>query len=154
MKTIIIYDSSHHMNTRKLAEALQGPGVAVVPITEAGALSLNDYDLIGLASGIEFSQLRPSIRNLVLNRLQPGMKVFFLYTAGRPSPRYVQPMEQAAKEKGVQVLGAFGCHGLDTWGPFALIGGMNRGHPDVRDIAAARTFFRQVTEKAGGRPSV
>ena len=42
------------------------------------------------------------------------------------------------------MLGEFGCKGYDTFGPFKLVGGIAKGHPDQKDLAAARAFYRRL----------
>ena len=42
------------------------------------------------------------------------------------------------------MLGAFSCKGYDTFGPFKLVGGIAKGHPDERDLENARAFYRQL----------
>lgn len=38
-------------------------------------------------------------------------------------------------------LGAYQCLGFDTFGPFKLIGGIAKGHPNEDEIAAAVSFY-------------
>lgn len=45
-------------------------------------------------------------------------------------------------------MGRFSCKGFDTFGPFKLIGGVAKGHPDDRDLAAAVEFYKKLI--AGG----
>ena len=33
-----------------------------------------------------------------------------------------------------KVIGKFGCKGYDTFGPFKLVAGIAKGHPDEEDI--------------------
>ena len=44
------------------------------------------------------------------------------------------------------LLGAFQCLGWDTFGPFKLVGGIAKGHPDEADIDAAVRFYRELGE--------
>ena len=34
------------------------------------------------------------------------------------------------------IVGRFSCKEFDTFGPLKLIGGVSKGHPDEKDIAA------------------
>ena len=55
MKTIILYYSNHHGNTKKLVDAIQASdpeNVEILDVTTAGPKDLSGYDLIGVASGI------------------------------------------------------------------------------------------------------
>ena len=42
------------------------------------------------------------------------------------------------------VVGEFSCRGFDTVGPFKLIGGVNKGRPDERDLENAKKFARGI----------
>ena len=44
------------------------------------------------------------------------------------------------KEKKTDIIGKFGCKGYDTFGPFKLVGGIAKGHPDEKDLEAAVSF--------------
>ena len=44
------------------------------------------------------------------------------------------------------MLGEFGCKGYDTFGPFKLVGGIAKGHPNARDLERARKFFQSLKE--------
>ena len=45
-------------------------------------------------------------------------------------------------EKRSKVIGKFGCKGYDTFGPFKLVGGIAKGHPDEEDIKNAVAFVK------------
>ena len=44
------------------------------------------------------------------------------------------------KEKKTDIIGKFGCKGYDTFGPFKLVGGIAKGHPDEKDLEAVVSF--------------
>ena len=51
MKTIILYYSNHHGNTKKLVDAIQASdpeNVEILDVTTAGPKDLSGYDLIGI----------------------------------------------------------------------------------------------------------
>lgn len=53
MKTILIYYSKHHGNTRKLAEAIAAAeDVTLLDASSSAEADLSGYDRIGFASGI------------------------------------------------------------------------------------------------------
>lgn len=56
-------------------------------------------------------------------------------------------MAAVAKEKGCPVLGEFSCKGYDTFGPFKLVGGIAKGHPNATDLENARSFFRRIQDR-------
>ena len=57
MKTVIIYESKHHGNTKKVCDRVAAECRA--ELIEAGRVDSNfkweDYDLVGFASGIAYS---------------------------------------------------------------------------------------------------
>ena len=55
MKSIIIYESTHHENTKKLVDALaKKHNMKTVSIENAESVDLLEYDIMGLAAGIAF----------------------------------------------------------------------------------------------------
>lgn len=67
-------------------------------------------------------------------------------TCGVKSPVvYFDAIRKIAKAKNCHELGAFLCLGFDTFGPFKVIGGIAKGHPDAKDIADAIEFYRTAT---------
>ena len=44
------------------------------------------------------------------------------------------------KEKKTDIIGKFGCKGYDTFGPFKLVGGIAKGHPDEKNLKVAVSF--------------
>ena len=57
---------------------------------------------------------------------------------------YTRAIEAAVWEKSATVKGAFGCPGFNTFGPFKLIGGLAKGHPDQTDLDNAVRFFGKL----------
>ena len=59
-----------------------------------------------------------------------------------------QNQQKAAKsrrdKKHASVVGKFGCKGYDTFGPFKLVGGIAKGHPDDKDIQNAVEFVKDL----------
>lgn len=57
MKPIIIYESTHHENTKKLVDALaKKHNMKTVSIENAESVDLSEYDIVGLAAGIAFGK--------------------------------------------------------------------------------------------------
>ena len=148
MKTAIIYESKHHGNTKKLCDAIAEIGnVDLIEVQEAAkGIKWTEYDLVGFASGIAYSRYYRTISETV-SMVPAGTKVFFLYTCGRNDRDFSAGLKKKAEENGAVVLGSYGCSGYDTFGPFRLIGGVNKGHPDEEEIRGAVEFYRGITEK-------
>ena len=142
MKTAICYYSRHHGNTLAGLDAMtEGCNVDLIDVTVRMAVRLDQYDRIGFASGIYFSKFSPVVVNFARQYLPEGREVFFVYTYGAPKVSLPGNITAAAKEKGCRILGQFGCRGYDTFGPFKLIGGLAKGHPDAQDLKKAKQFF-------------
>mgnify|MGYP004544899237 FL=1 len=148
MKTAILYVSAHHGNTKKLLDAIRAR-YDVVLIDATGAVpSLEGYDVIGIASGVAYGKFYKEILAQTEARLPRRKKVFFLFTAGKPSDSHANAVRVIAQAKDCACLGAFGCKGYDTYGPFKLIGGLNRGAPKEKDIQAAVEFYSRMMAEA------
>lgn len=119
----------------------EGCDVDLIDVTVRMAVRLDQYDRIGFASGIYFSKFSPVVVNFARQYLPEGREVFFVYTYGAPKVSLPGNITAAVKEKGCRILGQFGCRGYDTFGPFKLIGGLAKGHPDAQDLKKAKQFF-------------
>ena len=103
---------------------------------------LSSYDMIGFASGIYFSKFHQSILKFVEKNLPDDKKVFLICTYGG-SANY-KSIEQILDKKHARVDGKFGCKGYDTFGPFKLVGGIAKGHPDNKDLQNAVGFVKNL----------
>ena len=147
MKAVIVYHSSHHGNTRKLVEAIaRGRDVTLVDASAVKSADLSGYDLIGFASGIYFGKFHRSVVEFAKNNLPQGKKVFFLATYGGSNG--TKAIEEAVRERDAQIVGSFGCKGYDTFGPFKLVGGICKGHPDETDLKNACRFLDGLMKTA------
>ena len=151
MKTAICYYSRHHGNTLKVLEAMAGEGdVDLLDVTIRKAVRLEEYDCIGFASGVYFGKFHDGVLAFARQYLPQGKPVFFVCTYGGGKGTSTTALAEIAGEKGCPVLGEFGCKGYDTFGPFKLVGGISKGHPDAGDLENARKFYREM-EKTYGR---
>lgn len=111
-------------------------------------IHLEEYDFIGFASGICFSRFYEKITACVQEKLPIGKQVFFLYTCANNSKDFSENIKQIAIEKGCNVMGTYGCKGFNTYGPFKIVGGINKKHPSQSEIEGAITFFENCIKKA------
>ena len=147
MKTILIYESTHHGNTKKLVDAVaKRYGIRTATVEEAAAMDLSAYDRIGIASGVAFGTFYEAAERFVDDSLPKGKDVFFLYTCGNDSGKYANSVSAKARARGCRVLGVYGCRGFDTFGPFKLIGGIAKGHPTQSEIDGAVEFYGSLAE--------
>lgn len=145
MKTAIIYYSRHHENTKKLLDAIAAANeVTLLDATQETEWKLDEYDRIGFASGIYFSKFHKSLLKVAQDRLPEGKKLFFIYTCGAEKDNYTDTIKKAAQTHDPEFIGEFGCLGYDTYGPFKLIGGIAKGHPDEKDISNALAFYNSL----------
>ncbi len=150
MKIAICYYSRHHGNTRKVAEAMALEGGAdLIDVTTRQTVRLEEYDCVGFASGIYGFEFHRAVTAFARQYLPEGKPVFFVCTYGALRGAGAKELEGLARERGCPVLGTFGCKGYDTFGPFRLVGGIAKGHPDEQDLKNAREFFREMRDRQG-----
>ena len=147
MKTAICYYSRHHGNTLNVLQAMAKEGqVDLIDVTARQAVQLEGYDCIGFASGIYGFAFQPAVVEFARQYLPQGKPVFFVYTYGGAKGTGAKALSQIAQKKGCLVLGEFGCKGYDTFGPFKLVGGIAKGHPDEQDLDNARKFYQEIRD--------
>jgi len=144
-KTIIIYASKHHGNTCKLVKAISDQyKITMIDAAKESVADLQEYDVIGFASGIDFGKFYEEIEAFAIENLPIKKKVFFLYTCAMVRKGFTDSIRNIVLEKEATVLGEYGCKGYNTYGPWKLIGGMNKSHPTQDEITAAVRFFEKL----------
>ncbi len=155
MSALVICASKHHGNTRRVAdrigEVLNAP---VLAPGEATAEQIDAADLIGFGSGVYWMAFDPALVDLIRSLpAKPRGTAFVYATSGLPETplrRYTRDLADLLANVGFQVAReVFHCRGLDTMGPFGLVGGVNKGHPTAADLAAAGDFARGLGEGHG-----
>ncbi len=142
MKAIIICASTHHGNTRKVVDAIAKEfDVEVVDATTVKEKDLSEYELIGFASGIYAAHFHQAVLNFAKDNLPQDKKIFFIMTSAM-NKDFSKSMAPALEGKNATVVGRFSCTGYNTFGPFKLIGGTAKGHPDETDLKNAIEFYR------------
>ncbi len=143
MKTAIVYASVHHGNTKKIVDEIaKNEELDLIDATQIKEKNLSEYDLIGFASGIYFGKFHQSVLDFASVNEIEDKKVFLIYTYGG-SEAY-KSIEPIIESKGAEIVGKFSCKGYDTFGPFKLIGGVAKGHPNDMDLVAAVDFFENL----------
>ncbi len=148
-KAVIFCYSTHHKNTRKIAEAVcNGCGAQLVMLPCKEPPDVRAYELIGFASGVYLSAFGRPVTELA-ERLEglAGKDCFLLYTSGSNPEKYGRAFTRKLEGRGARVVGKFGCYGYDTYGPFKLVGGVRKGHPNGAEIEAAVGFCRELMER-------
>lgn len=143
-KIVIIYASTHHRNTYKLVKAISDKyPIDIIDATQESNVNLQDYDVIGFASGIDFGKFYETIETIAKEKLPMEKKVFFLYTCAKDRRGFTDSIREIATEKNADILGEYGCKGFNTYGPWKAIGGMNKNHPTKDEIGQAVAFFER-----------
>ena len=108
--------------------------------------ALDDFDVIGIASGISFGKYYPQVLTFLERNLPDNKKVFFIHTAGDPREAHNAAAKAITDAHGCEDLGTYCCKGFDTYGPFKLFGGIAKGHPTNAEINAAVEFYTKITK--------
>jgi len=152
MKTLILYTSVHHGNTEKVVKAMASVlNADLLRVEQADENVLAGYDLIGFGSGIYFGRHHESLLNFV-DRLPMlrNKKAFILSTSGlrriRPIYDFDKPLREKLQQKGFNIIGEFSCRGFDTSRAAKIIGGINKGRPNAKDLQKAEEFARGLKE--------
>lgn len=144
-KTVIVYASTHHGNTYKLVKAIADRyDVQMIDATKQDVCDLQDYEIVGFASGIDFGKFYEVVENFAKENLPHKKKVFFLYTCAMERKGFTDSMKEIALQKEATILGEYGCKGYNTYGPWKMIGGMNKKHPTEEEIQSAVEFFERL----------
>lgn len=148
MKIAILYYSKHHGNTLKvLKEAAEDRPIDFIDVTARDVIHLEEYDLIGIASGIYYGKFSSAVLVFLQQYLPDNKPVFLFYTCGFMKKGYTNSLIQVLANKHSQVIGTFGCLGYDTFGPFKIIGGISKNHPDEKDVNDAKVFLMDTLLK-------
>jgi flavodoxin len=150
VKALIIYESYHHGNTKKVAEAMAGAlNAKLVTAKEADVNALAEYDLIGFGSGIYKGKFDVSLLALIDRLPSMNKDVFLFYTCGLESGdiffKYTKDAGDKLAAKGFRVIGKFSCPGWDTIPAVAWFGGIKKGRPSEADLAKAKIFAKKLT---------
>lgn len=157
-RAVIVCKSVHHGSTAKVARVMAAALKAeVVSPEEFPYTSLEGAGLIGFGSGVYYGRMHEKLFEWV--RGLPDAKgiqcpAFVFSTSGLPFLHrfWHGPLVRELSRKGFEVLGSFHCRGHDSWGPLWLAGGINKRHPDGRDLERASQFAARIAREM--RPEV
>lgn len=145
-RCLLLVESVHHGNTATVARAIAEELGADVATPEAVPYtSLAGCSLIGFGSGVYYGQMHPALLDWVRGLPDTSLRnspAFIFSTSGLPflAKMWTTSLRRLLARKGFDVRGEFACRGFDTWGPLWLTGGINKKHPDQRDLERARRF--------------
>ena len=145
-----IYFCTPRQHKKVAAAMAQVLSADLIDLSLSNDVDLSQYDLIGLASGCFYHNMHEKILDFARQTHFPtGQKIFLLCTCGTPYRDYTKSMKKILKQKGVSMAGSFQCRGFDTFGPFAKIGGIAKGHPNEKDLAKAREWAGRLKTDRG-----
>ncbi|WXG39302.1 MAG: flavodoxin family protein [Candidatus Freyarchaeum deiterrae] len=144
MKTLIIYESYHHGNTKKVAEAIAGMlDAKLATPSEVDVNALGEYDLIGFGSGIYYGRYHENVLALIDRLPSMNKKAFLFCTCGlERGERYTTGISNKLEKKGFTIVGKFSCAGWDTSPAVAWMGGIKKGRPNEADLEKAKDFAK------------
>ncbi len=120
------------------------PEVKLIDVSVTKVAELDGYDRIGIASGIYYSKFAKPLMEYLSTHLLEGKEVFALYTCGQMRSSYTRDVKALVEEKEGSYLGEYACLGFDTFGPFKLVGGLQKGHPTAEEIQGAVDFYKGI----------
>ncbi len=146
-RTAIVYYSAHHGNTKRLLDAIKQEDLSItlLDVTRTPFFDLKDYDRVGVASGIYYSDFAKEIYQFLENNLPEHKQVFAIYTAGILRKDYCRDIKIVTEHKKGIFLGEYGCKGYDTCGILKFVGGINMYHPTQEEILKAVKWYREIT---------
>jgi flavodoxin len=148
MKTLIVYTSVHHQNTEKVAKVMiEELDADYIHTEHAKPETLAAYDLIGFGSGIYFGKHHKTLFQFVETLPTMTQKRAFVFSTCGDGKMHHTALKEKLVNHGFTIVDEFCCRGWDTVGPLKLFGGINKGRPDEKDLAAARAFAQGLKNK-------
>ncbi|MBO8427575.1 MAG: flavodoxin [Firmicutes bacterium] len=146
MNKLIIYESIHHQNTYKLCKHLKDKyNFDLISIDELDkdTFNFNNYDLIGLASGIYGFEYSKEIIDLLNSGSIRNKKVFILYTSAMDKDSFSKKIIEVVSTNN-KVIGVYHCKGYCTFSFFKWFGGVNKNRPNESDIKLLDSFIENI----------
>ena len=82
--------------------------------------------------------LDPSATTILKNNLSWHL----MYPSANTTPWQLEGTIKALKERGFKIVGEFSCKGYSDWIILKLVGGLNKGRPDKRNLERAAEFAK------------
>ena len=162
MKSLLVVFSYHHKNTEKIAKVFAKVLNAQIKTPQqTNPKELQEYCLIGFGSGIYSDKHHKSILDLADKLPQvTNKKAFIFSTCGAPMKlmekdkdeltKYFVKNHSSLKEKleskGYMIIDEFSCAGYNTNSFLKLIGGINKGRPNAKDLKNAEEFAQKLKQ--------
>lgn len=153
LKSLLVVVSYHHGNTVKVAKAFARIlDAQVVSPKEIRSEEIQEYDLVGLGSGIYDEKHHTDLLDFVDSLPQVVDKDAFIFSTGSmvggvQDPKFHLPLEDKLKSKGYRIVGEFTCKGFNTNSFLRHLGGINKGRPNEQDLKNAEDFAVNLKSK-------
>jgi flavodoxin len=98
-------------------------------------------------SGIYFGKHHKTLQQFVESLPPVTQKGAFVFSTCGDGKMHHDALKEKLVTQGFTIVGEFCCKGWDTVGPLRLFGGINKGRPDEKDLAAARAFAQGLKNK-------
>ncbi|HAL61192.1 MAG TPA: hypothetical protein DCP08_02135 [Chloroflexi bacterium] len=152
MRAAIIYFSQTG-NTERIAEAIclglnsQHLPADLIPLSKAKPTDLARYDFLGLGHPVFFWKPPLNVRRFInsLPSLE-GQRGFVFCTWGSHKSSALLVTAKMLSQRGLQILGTFDARGFDSY-PIYNKMGLGFGHPDEKELEAARGFGADLARK-------
>ncbi|MFW9920913.1 MAG: flavodoxin family protein [Candidatus Thorarchaeota archaeon] len=154
-KALIILFSYHHKNTEKVAKVIAKVlDAKIIAPREVDIDELQNYSLIGFASGIYDEKHHRTLLELADRLPQVEHKKSFLFSTGGlankdKAAKDHMPLREKLESKGYTIVGEFQCRGFNTNSFMKYLGGMNKGRPNTEDLKNAEVFARSLISQIG-----
>jgi len=150
MKSILIIFSYHHNNTEKIAKVFAKVLDAQIKTPQQiNPKELQEYDLIGLGSGIDSDKHYQPLLDFADKLPQLADKNAIIFstsgiTGEEKRAKDHSTLREKIQSKGYRIVGEFQCRGFNTNSFLRFFGGMNKGRPNVEDLQRAEEFAQNL----------
>jgi flavodoxin len=149
---LVLCKSAHHGNTARVADTIAHElDAEVASSDEVPYTDIEHYQLLGFGSGVYYGRMHEELSKWLCglpDSPTQALPAFIFSTSGLPWLAWLwhRPLRRLLARKGFRLVGEYSCGGYDSWGPLRLLGGLNRTHPDERDLARAAEFARGLAK--------
>lgn len=157
MRSLLIVVSYHHKNTEKIASVFARVLEAQIRTpNQIHPEELQEYDLIGLGSGIYDAKHHTELLDLA-DRLPQvtNKKAFIFSTSSHIGDDQVTKdhsiLREKLQSKGYVIVDEFSCKGFNTNSFLRHFGGMNKGRPNAEDLEHAEEFATSLKQNLHDR---
>jgi flavodoxin len=150
LKILIIYISFHNKNTEKIAKAIGDElDAKIIPFSMINIKEIQEADLVGFGSGVYFSKFHNLLNKFIEGLPNMNNKKTFIFSTSGIKKNIIlnrshEHFSKLLNGKGFDIVGEFNCLGFDFNGPLKIIGGINKGRPNERDIQKAKIFAKKL----------